>query len=601
VFRELRPFGLIYGMLFRSRSVLGLVIASGLLVAGCHTARHPSSHAREDSVQPGGESVAIDQPGRRPPARSIVSSVPRTIRIGKEPAEAHARYAHAVVLELNGEVERALDEYVAAALGDLGNEQLVLEVSRRLLQSRQSERALDLLIRATSRPDATGPMFARLGFIYAQLGKIDLSIEANRAAIRKEPRSLVGYQNLFLVYAQNRRPREALKVLDEASRVSNVTPEFLIGISELYAAFGLQNPKEKEAAHARGLALLQRAEKAQMTDPQLRLRLADGFNMFGQEEQAAAIYREVLKDFDNIPLYRENVRAKLADIYLRENDSRGAMEQLQEIIRDNPTAVQAYYYLGSIAYENRDFAEAMDSFSKVVLLSPDFQPAYYDLAGAQISGDKPAEALETLEKARLKFPQNFLLEYLTGMAFSQQKDYTNAVKHFTAAEIVAQATEPKHLTEMFYFQFGAACERAGDFDQAEQLFTKCLELAPHFSEAQNYLGYMWAERGKNLDRARQLIEQALKAEPKNAAYLDSMGWVLFKLNNPQAALQYLLEAIEHSEEEDATIYDHLGDVYFALNEPDKARDAWRKSVAIEPNHSVRKKLESSAAGHSQAP
>src|SRR4029077_15474753 len=97
----------------------------------------------------------------------------------------------------------------------------------------------------------------------------------------------------------------------------------------------------------------------------------------------------------------------------------------------------------------------------------------------------------------------------------------------------------KRLMDSFYFQFGAACERAGDFAQSEKYFEKCLDLAPNFSQAQNYLGYMWAERGEKLDRARDLIEKALKAEPKNAAYLDSMGWVLFKLQRPKEALDYL--------------------------------------------------------------
>jgi len=74
-----------------------------------------------------------------------------------------------------------------------------------------------------------------------------------------------------------------------------------------------------------------------------------------------------------------------------------------------------------------------------------------------------------------------------------------------------------------------------------------------------------------------------------------MGWVLFKLNRPKEALDYLLKAIQFSEEEDATEYDHLGDIYAALGQADKAREAWRKSLSLEPNDLVRKKLEPAAA------
>ena len=97
----------------------------------------------------------------------------------------------------------------------------------------------------------------------------------------------------------------------------------------------------------------------------------------------------------------------------------------------------------------------------------------------------------------------------------------------------------------------------------------------------NYLGYMWAEHGLKLDQARELIEKAVKAEPKNAAYLDSLAWVLFKQKQPQEALPYALKAAELSEKPDATVYDHIGDIYAALKQLEKAREAWRKSLAVE--------------------
>jgi predicted negative regulator of RcsB-dependent stress response len=53
-----------------------------------------------------------------------------------------------------------------------------------------------------------------------------------------------------------------------------------------------------------------------------------------------------------------------------------------------------------------------------------------------------------------------------------------------------------------------------------------------------------------------------------------------------------LKAIQFSEEEDSTVYDHLGDIYAALGQKDKARQAWTKSLSLEANDVVRKKLDS---------
>jgi tetratricopeptide (TPR) repeat protein len=563
--------------------------ASGWLFAGCQT-RSPA--ARSEGENAGSTLAAARSEGLNnlegDPALS-----PSEIRDSQSDTlvEAHAHYGTALIHEMNGEAVEALNEYYQAASRDLTNESLILEVSRGLIQAKQPEKALELLLRATAQPKASGTLFARLGFVYFVLGKQDLAISANRTAIRRDSRSLVGYQNLFLIYLQTKKPSDAVAVLDLAGKTTGAPPEYLIGLGELYANFALQNASQRDAVHARGVAALRRVEKGKLVDRQLHLRLADAFNMLGQEDEAAQIYQELLRQLRDIPEVRDGVRAKLTEIYLRDHDHKRAIEQLEGMVRENPTDPQPYYSLGSIAYSDTNYVQAAEYFSKVVLLEPNFEQAYYDLAGAQISADQPAEALVTLEKARTKFPQKFFGEYLTGMAYERQKDFTNAVNHFTTAEIIAQVRDAKQLRDSFYFQLGAASERKGDYAQAEKYFEKCLELSPNFSEAQNYLGFMLADRGEQLERARELIDRALKAEPKNAAFLDSMGWVLFKLNKPKDALTYLLEAVKNSEEEDATLYDHLGDIYSVLQRPDKALEAWRKSLAIEENKAVRKKLE----------
>ncbi len=181
-------------------------------------------------------------------------------------------------------------------------------------------------------------------------------------------------------------------------------------------------------------------------------------------------------------------------------------------------------------------------------------------------------------------------EFYSGIAYMRLKQYTNALVHFTAAEIVAKATETNRLTHAFYFEVGAAHERAGKIEESVRYFEQCLTLKPNAPEALNYLGYMWAERGTNLARARAMIEQAVKLSPTNAAYLDSLGWVLYKQGKAREALAPILKAIELNEDPDATLYDHLGDIQSALQNQEEARKAWRKSLKIEPNQEIEKKL-----------
>jgi tetratricopeptide (TPR) repeat protein len=555
----------------------GLIsLASSLLLAGCASPNVSGEATRK-----------VSRSARRQEADAE--------RAGEKRAEAHAHYAAGFIHEMNEEPEAALKEYYQAALIDPAEESLILEVSRRFAESKQPDKALDVLTRATAESDASGAVYARLGLLYSQMGKVDQAVTANRIAIKKAPQSLPAYQSLFLNYLQKKQLNEAIKVLDDAAKQPNAGFEFLVGISELYADLSRQIPAQKEAAKAKALELLRRAEKLKPSSSSLRLQLAEGFNSLGDFSKAAEIYLDLLKKFSDVPLVRDHVRAKLTEIYLRGEDHKRAVEQLQGIIRDDPTNPQAYYFLGRISTQEKKLEEAIEYFSKAVLLNKNLDQAYYELAIAQMGLNRTSDALATLQKARERFPQNFIVEYLSALAFSHQKAYTEAIQHYTAAEVIAQARDTNRLDVVFYFEVGSAYERKGDYAQAEKYFEKCLQLKPEFVEALNYLGYMWAEHGMNLEKAHELIQKAVKAEPKNPAYLDSLGWVLFKLNQPKQALDYLLKAVELSKEPDATVYDHLGDTYAALAQTEKAREAWRKSLELEASDLVRKKLEAAGA------
>ena len=156
-----------------------------VLVVGCG-----SAPGRKGTPQGDNASAALK--GERADERSV-----------ERRAEAHAHYADGIIREMNDQPQAAMEEYCQAALLDPDDESLILEVSRRLLQSKQPERALEIVKRAAAQPGASGQVYARLGLIYAQLGKNELAAAANREAIKKSPGLLAGYQNLSLSYLRD--------------------------------------------------------------------------------------------------------------------------------------------------------------------------------------------------------------------------------------------------------------------------------------------------------------------------------------------------------------------------------------------------------------
>lgn len=582
-------------MLFRFSAIV--LAAGSMLVAGCDA----PNGARANSSMAAGRPVATHHAlGDSADSSVLALGASNDFSGTSDDLEgiiaAHAHYGAGVVHEMNLEPESALEDYYQAAILDPTNAALVLEVSQQFMEAKELDKALDLLKRASTNASAPSMIFAQLGFVYSKLGKTNEAMTADRAAIQKDPRSLAGYQSLFIDYLQNDQVAQTWPLLEEAGKVKGTDADFLIGLAELYLRLGVQAPAQKKTSDEHALAALQRAVKLKPSDVRLQMHLADGLNLLGKTDEAARIYEEVTKQIPEDSPQADPVRAKLAEIYVNNHDLKRAAEQLQVILRNNPTDAQTYYALGRIADDGTNYAKASEYFRQAIAVNPDFELAYFELARAQLGANKSLDALATLDRAGHRFPQNFMGEYLTGIAYSEQKDYTNALHHFTAAEVVAEGGDRaklnERLTDTFYFQMGATSERLGDYSQAEKYFEKSLQLAPDAPETLNYLGYMWAEHDRKLDEAREMITKALKAEPKSSAYLDSMAWVLYKLHQPKPALDYELKAIHFEDEEDATMYDHLGDIYAALGQKDKAREAWTKSLKLEKSDAVQKKLQS---------
>ncbi|MBI3415699.1 MAG: tetratricopeptide repeat protein [Verrucomicrobia bacterium] len=560
------------------RAIITVVaLAVGSLLTGCATSSQSSRAG--DKVPPPRDRLSSHAADLQPTAEE------------ENRIEAMSRYARGIIHEMNEEPAEAFSQFYQAVLKDPQNEVLALEVARHFIQRKQPEKAIEVLNKAAGLPGASGSLDALLGLAYAQLGKNDLAIAAGRNAIRKLPRYLPAYQSLSQLYLQMNQPQAALELLDEAGRQPDVDAGFLVELAENLAGLGGLRKLEPDAVKSRVIALLDRAESLKPDDAALLEKLADGYKLMGEIQKALAVYERVLTvepDFLNL-------RAKLIDLYLATDDKKRATEQLEAIIRDKPTNPAPYFYLGVLAQEEKKFDRAKDYLEKAVLLSPDNEQYQIELALINLNARKPKDALAVLEKARARFKQSFALEFYSGIACSALKKYDQAVTHYTTAEVLAQATDSKKLTHVFYFQVGSTYERKQDFASAEKYFEKCLAIAPKFTEALNYCGYMWAERGVNLEKARTMIEQAVALEPKNAAFLDSLGWVLYQLKQPAQALPHLLKSLELIEEPDATICDHAGDVYAALKNVDKAREFWRKALGYLEKQLAKREDEPEAA------
>ncbi|MEM6916005.1 MAG: tetratricopeptide repeat protein, partial [Verrucomicrobiota bacterium] len=145
-----------------------------------------------------------------------------------------------------------------------------------------------------------------------------------------------------------------------------------------------------------------------------------------------------------------------------------------------------------------------------------------------------------------------------------------------------------------FFRYAAAHERSGEFDKAEELFRKTIEMiakkAPEEQNQQftatvyNYLGYMWLENDMNLDEAGELIKTAVDLDPESGAIADSLGWYFFKKSRFEDAKVELLRAEQLIEEPDPVIFDHIAQTFFMLGEREEALEYMRRAVEMDPEN-----------------
>jgi tetratricopeptide (TPR) repeat protein len=133
-------------------------------------------------------------------------------------------------------------------------------------------------------------------------------------------------------------------------------------------------------------------------------------------------------------------------------------------------------------------------------------------------------------------------------------------------------------------------------EKSDEQLRLVLEADPDDVQANNNLGFQWAERGVNLAEAERMIRKAIEldrrerstakavgldADRDNAAYVDSLGWVLFRKGDLKGARAELEKATSLPDGvEDPVVWDHLADVLFRLGEKGKAAATWRKALTL---------------------
>jgi tetratricopeptide (TPR) repeat protein len=179
-------------------------------------------------------------------------------------------------------------------------------------------------------------------------------------------------------------------------------------------------------------------------------------------------------------------------------------------------------------------------------------------------------------------------EIYLSLAYFYEEDNKTAQAIAVLTEGLEKVPRPVEL----HFRLAVLYEKTKNRDESIVQIKKVLELDPKNPDAQNFLGYTYADMGIHLDEAEKLIRAALLAKPDSGHIIDSLGWLFFRKGYVGKAVVELERAFRIMPQ-DGTVAEHLGDAYFKQRRYNDALRLYRQALGLENNNppELRKKIQ----------
>ncbi len=467
-----------------------------------------------------------------------------------------------------------------------------------------------------------------LGSVYDASNYPDSSEVVYRAVLSIDSNNVGAYYNLAQIY-ETKRPSEALalykkvvdligpewsvlvRIVDLNERLGNIegtisTVEELLNLNpaELSLQKVLIDAYIKTKKYDKALKMLDEALASFPND--LNLVEFKGMTLAQKNEmqKASVEYLKLIKD-KTIP-FENKIRVGLSFLTSAEKvpANLSLAQKIFEEINSDTTDWQVKSYLGEIEIRNNNIKDAIVYFEEATKLAEWNPDVWVRMGGLLFDARKYEETIMFMDQAAEKFPNNFPINLIYGLALSQQNNHEKAVeilkrslnlnpndanalgalgyslnqlkKEEEALLFLNRAlkNEPNNLQVLSIVAL--IHETNKNYSLSDSLYSLALKIDSTNVLILNNLAYSWADRGIKLNEALGMAKKAVEAEPKNSSYLDTIGWIYFKLGDYKKAKQNIEAAVD-IEKDNPTLLDHLGDVYFKLGDKKKAISNWKKA------------------------
>ncbi len=502
--------------------------------------------------------------------------------------------------ELANDAGTAQEEYLRALALDPGSAAIHLRLAALYHTRGEHGKAQAHAEEVLARDAASLPALNILAAVSVATGRSDRAIGYYERIVAIRPQDAQPYYSMGMLLAGQKRYEEAERILRQGIALSPASAP----TGYLYLGHVLVEQKAWDGA-------VQAYREALAVNPGFDpayLGLAATFESKGDAAQAIATLQKYLQEINR---GNREVRHRLVRLLLTQKAYEPALALLRETIQESPGDVEAQLRIGLIYGEIKELPKAVEQMKLVLALRPNElrvrdHLAYlyeemkdYDKAVAEYSAIIRADErfsdahlhlgyllyrLKRTEEAVPHFRQVIALNpklpdayLMLGLALLQ------ASRHEEAVAVFREGLQQNPDSADFHFNLGTAYDKLGRFEELVGEMQEAIRLDPKHADALNYLGYTFAERDMRLEEAVGLIQRALAVKPQNGYYLDSLAWTYFKMGRAQEALEEMKRAVTVVPD-DPIFFEHLGEICLTNNLLPDAREAWLRSLELDPSN-----------------
>ncbi len=394
-----------------------------------------------------------------------------------------------------------------------------------LVMSHQLQDAEAIVARAEGKYNDNVDLLFLSGTVLEARGKLPLAARKYDAVKQKDSMYLEAYLRLAGIHRREKEFDEAIKVLDEASKVFEGT-----GRDSEASMHLLQERGElllKQGRHDQAREVFGKVVTAQPNNASARLKLAKLLVDLGYPQKALThfekLYEQGKSDADVTIVY--------AEALIRSGKPDRAIEELTSLLETNPNSLQGLVKLGNAYAQKQRYDDAKQVLERAVAINPNYAPAYFFAGLAELGQQRQrAEDIERRQRngevVRDEEKPDFT-RAINALTTAKEKDQDNLEYREVLAQALTESRTDRNLLaalEQYDFIIGV-------YEKASRLGRSLKRNA----EVYYRRGLIASKLGRPQSEVLKSFQDALAIDGERADFIARYAEELYRMQSRKVA------------------------------------------------------------------